>query len=181
MPIPGRVQHRRGSASAVDPWGIHLQLNMNPGQMTTCKLTILRINPTPPIQLDDQPPFTSTPSTRLIRRPFPERTQAPREPWYGEGREHAHELRFRSRPRGLDHGREVLATDTVTACIDVLLLQSYVFLRTSSSRSPSSPVNRSLPPAPRTPSGSLAATTGSGRNSFTAILDEVFLPFCRSH
>ena len=36
---------------------------------------------------------------------------------------------------------------------------------------------QSAPTSPRTPGGSLAAATGSGRNSFTAIPDDVFLPF----
>src|SRR6266404_4325844 len=48
--------HRRGSTTALDPWGTHLELNMNPGRSTSCKLTIVRVNPTTPIQLDEHPP-----------------------------------------------------------------------------------------------------------------------------
>jgi hypothetical protein len=52
-----RVLQRRGSTTASDPWGAHLELNMNPGRTTSCKLTIMRVNPTPSIQLDEpQPP-----------------------------------------------------------------------------------------------------------------------------
>jgi len=87
-----RVQNRRGSTSTADPSGNHLHLNLNPGRTMSCKLTIVRVNPTPPIQLDEQPPSP--------QQPLPEFAQAaprkprPRPPRREEWREHVHELRL---------------------------------------------------------------------------------------
>ncbi|KAI0060729.1 hypothetical protein BV25DRAFT_1839532 [Artomyces pyxidatus] len=50
-----RIHNRKGSMSAADPWGTHLELNMNPARTTSCKLTIVRVNESP-IQLDEAPP-----------------------------------------------------------------------------------------------------------------------------
>ncbi|KAI0046475.1 hypothetical protein FA95DRAFT_1606843 [Auriscalpium vulgare] len=50
-----RVLNRRGSSSAADPWGAHLDVNMHPARTTSCKLTIVRVNEAP-ITLDEAPP-----------------------------------------------------------------------------------------------------------------------------
>lgn len=169
-----RVQHRRGSTSAADPWGNHLLLNMNPSRTSTCKLTIVRVNPTPPIQLDEQPPSPQhrrhvgfgahsqnvhrrsgsfgTGKGENTRMSFASSSFAP--PGSSSGPGHGHSL----------HRRPSAPKPRLSADQLVSLAQQ--------SRHP-----QSAPASPRTPGGSLAATSGSGSNSFTAIPDDVFLPF----
>lgn len=53
-----RVQTRKGSICAGDPWGTHSQLNLNPSRSTSCKLTIVSVNE-PPVHLDKTPPSPS--------------------------------------------------------------------------------------------------------------------------
>jgi hypothetical protein len=48
-------QLRFDGTSAADPWGNHLNLNMNPTRTMSCKLAIVRVNLTPTIQLAEQP------------------------------------------------------------------------------------------------------------------------------
>ncbi|KAF8493259.1 hypothetical protein F5888DRAFT_1855317 [Russula emetica] len=178
-----RVQHRRGSTSAGDPWGNHLELNMNPSRTTTCKLTIVRVNPTPPIQLDEQPPspqhrrhvgfgaHSQNTHRRLgshgtgkgenTRMSFASGSFAPPGSSSGPGRQsgspthgHGHSL----------HRRPSAPKPRLSADQLVSLAQQSCH-------------PQSAPASPRTPGGSLTATSGSGRNSFTAIPDDVFLPF----
>ena len=177
-----RVQHRRGSTSAVDPWGDHLQLNMNPGRTTTCKLTIVRVNPTPPIQLDEQPP--SPQHRRHVGFGAHSQNVHRRLGGHGTGKGENTRMSFASAsfaPPGSSSG---LQSGSPTRAHGPSL-----------HRRPSAPKPRlsadqlvslaqqscnpqSAPTSPRTPGGSpLAATSGSGRNSFTAIPDDVFLPF----
>jgi hypothetical protein len=178
-----RAQHRRGSTSAADPLGNHLQLNMNPNRTTTCKLTIVRVNPTPPIQLDEQPPspqhrrhvgfgaHSQNAHRRLgshgtgkgenTRMSFASASFAPPGSSSGPGRPsgsptHGHGHNLHRRPSG---PKPRLSADQL-----VSLAQQ--------SCSP-----QSAPTSPRTPGGSLAETSGSGCNSFTAVPDDVFLPF----
>ncbi|KAI0035322.1 hypothetical protein K488DRAFT_68487 [Vararia minispora EC-137] len=54
-PSSTRVSARRGSVSASDPYGKHLELNMSPSRSTSSKLSIVRVISLPPIQLE-QPP-----------------------------------------------------------------------------------------------------------------------------
>ncbi|KAN0113685.1 hypothetical protein V8E52_007484 [Russula decolorans] len=173
-----RVQHRRGSTSAADPWGNHLELNMNPSRTTTCKLTIVRVNPTPPIQLDEQPPSPQhrrhvgfgahsqnahwrlgshgTGKGENTRMSFASASFAPPSSSLGPGPTHGHSHSLHRRP---SVPKPRLSADQL-----VSLAQQ--------SCDP-----QSAPASPRTPGGSLAATSGSGRNSFAAIPDDVFLPF----
>ncbi|KAI0309153.1 hypothetical protein OF83DRAFT_1089264, partial [Amylostereum chailletii] len=69
-----RVLSRRGSLSAPDPWGSHLDLNMNPARSTSCKLTIVRVSDgPPPLQLADAPPplqLADAPPSPSHRRHF---------------------------------------------------------------------------------------------------------------
>ncbi|KAI9458312.1 hypothetical protein F5148DRAFT_1287426 [Russula earlei] len=171
--LPRRVQHRRGSSSAADPWGNHMELNMNPGRTTSCKLTIVRVNPTLPLQLDDQPPSPqhrrqhgfgahsqnpyrrhSASKNENTRMSFASASFAPPassgpgprpgSPTHG----HGHGLHRQPKPR--------LSADQL-----VSLAQQAC--------NPQS--------APTSPRGSLAASAGPRRASFTAIPDDVFLPF----
>jgi hypothetical protein len=180
---PHRVQHRRGSTSAADPWGDHLQLNMNPGRTTTCKLTIVRVNPTPPIQLDEQPPspqhrrhvgfgaHSQNAHRRLgsqgagkgenTRMSFASASFAPPGSSSGPG------LRSGSPSHG--HGHSLYRRSSAPK--PRLSADQLVSLAQQSCNP------QSAPTSPRTPGGSLAATSESGRNSFTAIPDDVFLPF----
>ncbi len=175
---PHRVQHRRGSASAADPWGNHLQLNMNPGRTTTCKLTIVRVNPTPSIQLDERPPSPrhrrhvefgahsqnthrhlgshgtgKSENTRMsfasVAFALPGSPSGPG-PWSGSPT-HRHSHSQHRRPSA---PKPRLSADQVVSL-------------TQQSCNP-----RSTPTSPRTPGGSLAAAT----DSFTAIPDDIFLP-----
>ena len=175
-----RVQHRRGSTSAADPWGSHLQLNMNPSRTTTCKLTIVRVNPTPPIQLDEQPP--SPQHRRHVGFGAHSQNAHRRLGSHGTGKGENTRMSFASssftppgssmgpgpRSGGPTHGhlhrRPSAPKPRLSADQLVSLAQQ--------SCNP-----QSTPTSPRTPGGSLAATSGSGRNSFTAIPDDVFLPF----
>ena len=178
-----RVQHRRGSTSAADPWGNHLELNMNPSRTSTCKLTIVRVNPTPPIQLDEQPPspqhrrhvgfsaHSQNTNRRLgshgtakgenTRMSFASSSFAPPGSSSGPGQ--------RSGSPTLGHGHSLHRR--LSAPKPRLSADQLVSLAQQSCNP------QSTPASPRTPGGSLAATSGSGRNSFTAIPDDVFLPF----
>ena len=178
-----RVQHRRGSTSAADPWGNHLELNMNPGRTSTCKLTIVRVNPTPPIQLDEQPPspqhrrhvgfgaHSQNPHRRLgshgtgkgenTRMSFASSSFAPPGSSSGPGQ----------RSGSPTHGHGHSLHRRTSAPKPRLSADQLVSLAQQSCHP------QSTPASPRTPGGSLAATSGSGRNSFTAIPDDVFLPF----
>ena len=179
----GRVQHRRGSTSAADPWGNHLQLNMNPSRTTTCKLTIVRVNPIPPIQLDEPPPSPqqrrhvgfsahsqnvhrrfgshSTGKGENTRMSFASASFAPPGSTSGPG------LRSGSPTHG--HGHSLHRRSSVPK--PRLSADQLVSLAQQSCNP------QSVPSSPRTPGGSLAATSGSGPNSFAAIPDDVFLPF----
>ena len=179
-----RVQHRRGSTSAADPWGNHLQLNMNPSRTTTCKLTIVRVNPTPSIQLDEQPPspqhrrhvgfgaHSQNTHRRLgsgaakgenTRMSFASASFAPPGSPSGPG------PRSGSPTHG--HGHGLHRRPSASAPKPHLSADQLVSLAQQSCNP------QSAPASPRTPGGSLAATSRSGRNSFTAIPDDVFLPF----
>jgi hypothetical protein len=181
-----RVQHRRGSTSAADPWGNHLELNMNPGRTTTCKLTIVRVNPTPPIQLDEQPP--SPQHRRHIGFSAHSQNAAPRRHGShgtGKGGENTR-LSFASasfappgsssgpgpRSGSPTHGHGHSLHRRASAPPKPRLSADQLVSLAQQSCNP-----QSAPISPRTPGGSLAATTGSGHNSFTAIPDDVFLPF----
>jgi hypothetical protein len=174
-----RVQHRRGSSSAADPWGANIELNMNPGRTTSCKLTIVRVNPTPQIQLDEQPPSPqhrrhfglsthsqnlhrrhghgSTGKTENARMSFASASFAP------PGSSAGHGPRPGSPTHGL-HRHPSVPKPRLSADQLVSLAQQ--------SCNP-----QSAPSSPRTPGESITATAGLGRTSFTAIPDDVFLPF----
>jgi hypothetical protein len=177
-----RVQHRRGSSSAADPWGANIELNMNPGRTTSCKLTIVRVNPTPSIQLDEQPPSPqhrrhfglsshsqnvhrrhgshghgSTGKNENARMSFASASFAP------PGSSSAHGPRPGSPTHGL-HRHSSVPKPRLSADQLVSLAQQ--------SCNP-----QSAPSSPRTPGESLTATAGLGRTSFTSIPDDVFLPF----
>jgi hypothetical protein len=181
-----RVLHRRGSTSAVDPWGNHLELNMNPSRTTTCKLTIVRVNPTPSIQLDEQPPSPQhrrhvgfgahsqnthrrigshgTGKGENTRMSFASASFAPSSSSSGPGR----------RSGSPTHGHGHSLHRRPSAPKPRLSADQLVSLAQQSCNPQSAPVS------PRTPggsSGSLAATSGLGRNSFAVIPDDVFLPF----
>ena len=182
--LPRRMLQRRGSTTAADPWGTHLELNMNPGRTTSCKLTIMRVNPTPTIQLDEQPPSPQQ------RRHFgigghPHRRHSHGGGGGGKG-ENTTRMSFASasfappgssagsgpRPGSPTHGHGGL-NRRPTAPKPRLSADQIVSLAQQSC----SP--QSAPSSPRTPGGSLtvpgqAQTT---RASFTAIPDDVFLPF----
>ncbi|KAH9967534.1 hypothetical protein BC827DRAFT_1152829 [Russula dissimulans] len=169
-----RVQHRRGSNSAADPWGNHIELNMNPGRTTFCKLTIVRVNPTPTLQLDEQPPSPqhrrhfgfSAHSQNSHRR-------------HGSGKGENTRMSFASAsfaPPGSSSGpgpRPGSPTHSLhrhpSAPKPRLSADQLVSLAQQSCNPQSAPSS--------TPGGSLAATTGPSRASFTAIPDDVFLPF----
>jgi hypothetical protein len=162
---------------------------MDPGRTTTCKLTIVRVNPTPPIQLDEQPPspqqrrhlgFSAHSQNALPRRhgslgsgkgentrmSFASASFAPPGSSSGPG------PRSGSPTHGHGHGLHRRAS----APKPRLSPDQLVSLAQQSCNPQSTPVS------PRTPGGSLAGTTGSGHNSFTAIPDDVFLPFVdRAH
>ncbi|KAI0251737.1 hypothetical protein BJV78DRAFT_1208378 [Lactifluus subvellereus] len=171
-----RVQHRRGSSSAADPLGAHLELNMNPGRTTSCKLTIVRVNPMPQVQLDEQPPSPQH------RRPFAlgahSQSSHRRHGSHGHGSATKNEntrmsfasasLRRRGSPtHGHGHGlHRHSSVPKPRLSADQLV---------SLARQSCNP--QSAPSSPRTPGGSLTAVAGPNRTSFTAIPDDVFLPF----
>jgi len=89
-----RVQHRRGSSSAADPWGNHLDLRSNDVLQTddrTCQP-----DASDPARRAAAVPSAS--STLRPRRPLPEFAEAaprkPRPPRREGRRDHAHELRL---------------------------------------------------------------------------------------
>ena len=158
---------------------------MNPGRTTSCKLTIVRVNPTPQIQLDERPPSPQqrrhvglgSHSQNIHRRhtfatgkgdntrmSFASASFAPPgSPTTGPG------ARSGSPTHGNGHGlnrRPSGPKPRLSADQIVSLAQQ--------SCSP-----QSAPSSPRTPggSGSLTAAGQAGRTSFTAIPDDVFLPF----
>ena len=178
-----RVLQRRGSTTAADPWGTHLELNMNPGRTTSCKLTIMRVNPTPTIQLDEHPP---SPQQRRHFGGHPHRRHSHGATAGGGKGENTTRMSFASAsfaPPGSSagsgphsgsppHGHGIL-NRRPTAPKPRLSADQIVSLAQQSC----SP--QSAPSSPRTPGGSLtvpgpAQTT---RASFTAIPDDVFLPF----
>jgi len=157
---------------------------MNPGRTTTCKLTIVRVNPTPPIQLDEQPPSPQhrrhigfgAQSQNTLRRhgshggtgkgentrmSFASASFAPPGASSGPG------PRSGSPTHG--HGHNVHRRTSVPK--PRLTADQLVNLAQQSCNPQSAPVS------PRTPGGSLSGTAGSSYNSFTAIPDDVFLPF----
>lgn len=174
-----RVLHRRGSTTAADPWGNHLVLNMNPGRTTTCKLTIVRVNPTPPIQLDEQPP--SPQHRRHVGFGAQSQNSLRRHGSHGTGKgENTTRMSFASAsfaPPGASSGPGPRSGSPThlgrrTSVPKPRLSADQLVSLAQQSCNP-----QSAPASPRTPGGSLAATTGSGYNSFTAIPDDVFLPF----
>jgi hypothetical protein len=179
-----RTQHRRGSTSAADPWGNHIDLNMNPGRTTSCKLTIVRVNPTPStIQLDEQPP---SPQHRR-HLSLGGHTQSPLRRPGGPGHTGKNEstrMSFASssfappgspspsgpRPASPTHGHGLHRHASVPK--PRLSADQLVSLAQQSCNP------QSAPNSPRTPGGgSLTATRGPDHASFTAIPDDVFLPF----
>ena len=174
-----RVLHRRGSTSAADPWGNHLDLNLNPGRATSCKLTIVRVNPMPTIQLDEQPPSPQhrrhfghgghaqnshrrlgshghTGKSENTRMSFASASFAPPGSSSGSG----------ARPGSPTHGlhRHTSVPKPRLSADQLVSLAQH-------SCNP-----QSAPSSPRTP-GSLTAAAGPAPASFTAIPDDVFLPF----
>jgi hypothetical protein len=180
---PRHVQHRRGSTSAADPWGNHLQLNMNPSRTSTCKLTIVRVNPTPPIQLDEQPP--SPQHRRHVGFGAHSQNSHRRLGSHGTGKGENTRMSFASssfappgsssgpgqRSGSPTHGHGHSLYRRRSAPKPRLSADQLVSLAQQSCNP------QSAPASPRTPGGSLSGTSGSGRNSFTAIPDDVFLPF----
>ena len=177
-----RVQQRRGSSSAADPWGNHLDLNMNPGRTTSCKLTIVRVNPTPPIQLDEQPP---SPQHRR-HFGFGAHSQNPhwRQGTHGHtGKSENTRMSFASssfappgsssgsgpRPGSPTHGHGV---HRHTSILKPRLSADQLVSLAQQSCHP-----QSAPNSPHTPGGAVTATAGLGPSSFTAVPDDVFLPF----
>ncbi|KAF8159553.1 hypothetical protein B0H34DRAFT_654496, partial [Crassisporium funariophilum] len=75
MAIPQRrVSTRRGSAAALDPFGIHSELNLNPSRSSSSTLTIVRVQQpqqqhasTPPLNLNE-PPASPVLSQRRLHR-----------------------------------------------------------------------------------------------------------------
>ncbi|KAN0129347.1 hypothetical protein V8E53_012831 [Lactarius tabidus] len=181
-----RVLQRRGSTTAADPWGAHLELNMNPGRTTSCKLTIMRVNPTPAIQLDEQPP-----SPQQQRRHFglssnPHRRHGGSHGAGGGKGENTTRMSFASasfappgssagpgpRPGSPTHGGHGGLNRRPSAPKPRLSADQIISLAQQSC----SP--QSAPSSPRTPGGSLTAPPAqTTRASFTAIPDDVFLPF----
>ncbi|KAH9052582.1 hypothetical protein EDB87DRAFT_1581677 [Lactarius vividus] len=182
-----RVLQRRGSTTAADPWGAHLELNMNPGRTTSCKLTIVRVNPAPQIQLDERPP-----SPQQQRRHFSIGSH-PQNPHRRHG-SHGHtvagkgentRMSFASasfappgsptgpgpRPGSPTHGHGHGLNRRSSAPKPRLSADQIISLAQQSCNP------QSAPSSPRTPGGSLTAAARSGRTSFTAIPDDVFLPF----
>ncbi|KAH9013339.1 hypothetical protein EDB84DRAFT_1424117 [Lactarius hengduanensis] len=182
-----RVLQRRGSTTAADPWGAHLELNMNPGRTTSCKLTIVRVNPAPQIQLDERPP-----SPQQQRRHFSIGSH-PQNPHRRHG-SHGHSvtgkgentrMSFASasfappgsptgpgpRPGSPTHGHGHGLHRHSSAPKPRLSADQIISLAQQSCNP------QSAPSSPRTPGGSLTAAARSGRTSFTAIPDDVFLPF----
>ena len=64
-PVVRRPLSRRGSASASDPFGKHLDINTNPARTISSKLTIVRVDPPP---ADQEPPRSSSPQQFRDRR-----------------------------------------------------------------------------------------------------------------
>jgi len=60
-----KVSIRRGSVSASDPYGKHLDVNANPARTISSKLTIVRVEPQ---QTDQEPPRSSSPQQFRDRR-----------------------------------------------------------------------------------------------------------------
>ncbi|KAI0306104.1 hypothetical protein B0F90DRAFT_963912 [Multifurca ochricompacta] len=191
-----RVQQRRGSTSAADPWGAHIELNMNPGRTTSCKLTIIRVNPTPAIQLDEQPP--SPQHRRHIGFGAQPQNSHRRHGSHGNGNSGKNEnarLSFASAsfaPPGSSSGpgpRPGSPTHVHTHAHSHA--HGHTLHRRSSAQKPRLSADQivslakqscnpqSAPSSPRTPGDSpTAAAAGSPvRTSFTVIPDDVFLPF----
>src|SRR6267142_965274 len=179
-----RTQHRRGSTSAADPWGNHLDLNMHPGRTTSCKLTIVRVNPTPStIQLDEQPP--SPQHRRHLSLGSHTQSSLRRPAGHGlTGKNENTRMSFASssfappgssspsgsRPASPTHGHGLHRHASVPK--PRLSADQLVSLAQQSCNP------QSAPNSPRTPGGgSLTATRGPDHASFTAIPDDVFLPF----
>lgn len=174
-----RAQQRRGSTtSATDPWGNHLELNMNPGRTTSCKLTIVRVNPAPPIQLDEQPP---SPQHRR-HLSLGSHSQNSHRRGTGKGGENTR-MSFASAsfaPPGSSSGSGPRPGSPTYGQGHGLHRHSSVpKLRLSAdqlvSLAQQSCNPQSAPISPHTAGG--AAMARSGRTSFTAIPDDVFLPF----
>ena len=156
---------------------------MNPGRTTTCKLTIVRVNQTPPILLDEQPP--SPQHRRHIGFGAQSQNTLRRHGSHGgTGKGENTRMSFASAsfaPPGASsgpgprsgsptHGGHNLHRRT-SAPKPRLSADQLVSLAQQSCNPQSAPVS------PRTPGESLAGTARSGYNSFTAIPDDVFLPF----
>jgi hypothetical protein len=182
-----RVLQRRGSTTAADPWGAHLELNMNPGRTTSCKLTIMRVNPTPAIQLDEQPPSPQQQRRHFSLSSNPHRRHGGSHGAAGGKGENTTRMSFASasfappgssagpgpRPGSPTHGGHGGLNRRPSAPKPRLSADQIVSLAQQSC----SP--QSAPSSPRTPGGSLTAAppAQTARASFTAIPDDVFLPF----
>jgi hypothetical protein len=161
-------------------------MNMNPGRTTSCKLTIVRVNPTPQIQLDEQPPSPQH------RRPLSFATHSQsshrRHGSHGHGSVGKSEntrMSFASasfappgsssgtgpRPGSPTHGHGHGLHRYPSVPKPRLSADQLVSLAHQSCNP------QPAPTSPRTPGGSLTATAGAPRASFTAIPDDVFLPF----
>ncbi|KAF8262001.1 hypothetical protein EI94DRAFT_1744677 [Lactarius quietus] len=154
--ISRRVLQRRGSASAADPWGSNLELNMNPGRTTSCKLTIMR-----------------------HRRHYSfGSSQNPHRRGHGAGKgDSAARMSFASasfappgssaggsgpRPGSPTHGHGLNRRPSAPSAPKPRLSADQIVSLAQQSCNP-----QSAPSSPRTP----------GPASFTAIPDDVFLPF----
>ena len=165
---------------------------MNPGRTTSCKLTIVRVDPTPSIQLDEQQP--PSPQLQQQRRPYSFASQNPHRR-HGGGNtvvvsgkgENTTRMSFASAsfappgssaaggpgPRpgsptlagGLGLNRRPSAPKPRLSADQIISLAQQ-------SCSPGSPST-----SPRTAGGLLTAAAAHTTTSFTAIPDDVFLPF----
>ncbi|KAH9006700.1 hypothetical protein EDB83DRAFT_2462772 [Lactarius deliciosus] len=160
---------------------------MNPGRTTSCKLTIVRVNPAPQIQLDERPP-----SPQQQRRHFSigSHSQNPhrRHGSHGHsitGKGENTRMSFASasfappgsptgpgpRPGSPTHGHGHGLNRRSSAPKPRLSADQIISLAQQACNP------QSAPSSPRTPGGSLTAAARSERTSFTAIPDDVFLPF----
>ncbi|KAI0272295.1 hypothetical protein BC834DRAFT_840640 [Gloeopeniophorella convolvens] len=176
-----RVHQRRGSTTATDPWGAHIDLNMNPGRTTSCKLTIVRVNPTPQVQLDERPPspqhrrhfglgahsqnvhrrHVHTPSHGSTAKPENTRmsfASASFAPGSSNGSRSSSPTHGHSHRHNSSASKPRLSADQI-----VTLAQQSCH-------------PQSAPSSPRTPGGGLPVAQPTPA-SFTAIPDDVFLPF----
>lgn len=126
-------------------------LNMNHSRTTTCKLTIIHVNPTPPIQLDEQPPSLHR---RHVGSGAHSRNAHGRLESQGTGKGENTRMSFASAsfsPPGSSSGPGLRSGSPTHGhghtCIGILLHRGHVSPRSSSSHSLSSPVVRS----PHTP------------------------------